>query len=179
MSPIHKKLSLVLALLSLLPSLPAFADTFPNGPAPMVSEPRRWGLGIQIGAPTGLTLKRYLGRDAIDFYVGGVYGPGLRVGADYLFGLAQLADSPSVNLDLYVGVGPFVGLLRGPCAGVSSWPGTCDGDGYLGGRVPIGLELVSKRAPFSLGLELAPAFAVAPNRAGVLLDVNLAARVLF
>ena len=145
------------------------------------SDAPRWGLGMMLGEPTGITLKRYLGgRHAFDVYLGGAYGPGVRVGFDYLWGIARLlSDRSAADLNFYLGVGPFVGVLRGPCGGIDNWRYQCDGDLYAGGRMPIGLELKFRTAPFSLGLEVAPGLAFAPGRAGYIVDASLVARVLF
>lgn len=81
-----------------------------------VAEPDRWSAGLMIGDPFGITFKRYLGRDAVDLDLGVAYGPGLRFGADYLWGLAQLAPgSSALGLVLYLGAGPFIGALERPC----------------------------------------------------------------
>ena len=175
-----KLLALPALLLSLLVTAPARADviivTTPDGGY----EPARWGLGLRLGEPTGFTVKRYLGgRNAWDFNLDAVYGPGLRVGVDYLWGLAQLlVDRSSLDLNVYVGLGPFVGVLQGPCGGLDNWHRGCDGDVYFGGRVPIGIEALFRNVPFTLGLEVAPGIAVAPGRAGFLVDASLIVRIL-
>ncbi len=145
-----------------------------------VSEPARWALGVKIGEPTGVSVKRYLGgRNAFDANVDFVYGPGFRVGADYLWGLAQLlSDRSTADLNFYLGAGPFVGTLQGPCDGFGGWRRECNGDLYVGGRMPIGLEAVFKRVPVTIGLEVGPGLAFAPGRAGFLFDTSLLARVL-
>ncbi len=158
---------------------PAQADTLVIVETPSTTyRTPSWGIGLMLGEPTGLSIKRYLGRDALHLYLGGAYGPGLRVGVDYLFGLAQLHDGRNASVDLFVGVGGFAGALRGPCDGINNWQGTCNGDGYLGARMPIGLELRFRKAPISLGLEMAPGLAFAAGRSGLLVDADFALRVL-
>jgi hypothetical protein len=131
-----------------------------------------------IGDPTGFTFKRYIGgSDAFDIGLGAVYGPGLRFSADYLRDIARMASNPQVELDFYAGVGGLVGSLASPC-GPGFIDNRCNGDVYAGVRVPFGLELLFNRSPFTLGAEIAPGFAVAPGRAGFLLDFLLAGRVL-
>jgi hypothetical protein len=168
-----------LSLVSLAAVRPARADTLVivETPSNTYRAPS-WGIGLILGEPTGFSVKRYLGRDAVHVYLGGAYGPGLRVGFDYLFGLAQLHDGRSASLDLFVGLGAFAGALRGPCDGINNWQGTCNGDGYVGARMPIGLELRFRNAPISLGLEMAPGLAFATGRSGLLVDADLALRVL-
>ena len=143
-------------------------------------EPSRWALGLSLGEPTGISAKKYLGgRNAFDVNLDFVYGPGFRFGADYLWGLGQLLTDRSVmNLNVYLGAGPFIGTLRGPCGGFYNWQDTCSGDVYLGGRMPIGIEAVFRNAPVTLGLEVAPGLAFAPGRVGLLVDASLMLRVL-
>lgn len=145
-----------------------------------VSESPRWALGVTLGEPTGVSVKRYLGgKNAFDMNIDFVYGPGFRIGADYLWGLAQLlTDRSTADLNFYLGAGPFLGTLQGPCEGFGGWRRDCNGDLYAGGRMPIGLEAVFKRIPITLGLEVAPGIAFAPGRAGFLFDASLVARVL-
>ena len=89
---------------------PAQADTLVIVETPSTTyRTPSWGIGLMLGEPTGLSIKRYLGRDALHLYLGGAYGPGLRVGVDYLFGLAQLHDGRNASVDLFVGVGGFAG----------------------------------------------------------------------
>ncbi len=143
-----------------------------------VAEPQRWSAGLTIGDPFGLSLKRYMGRDAFDIDLGVAYGPGLRFGADYLWGLAQFTpDSSTLGLILYLGAGPFIGSLQRPC-GPFFGDRCAGGDLYLGGCVPFGLEMIFRRAPVAVGLEIAPAIAFARGESGFLLDALLTARVL-
>ncbi len=140
--------------------------------------PSRWGLGAMIGDPTAFSVKHWLGgTNAIDFALG--TGPGLRFHADYLFGLARLAQERSLNLDLYLGVGGIVGESRGRCGWVRDhhW---CHGDDdlFAGVRVPFGLDFVFRTAPIELGLELAPGAWIAPDVHVGLIDASLFVRVL-
>ena len=173
-------LKLLAPALLLCLSLSARADTVVVIDTAPVYQAPRWGIGLSLGEPTGITAKRYLGgRNAFDVYVGGAYGPGIRFGFDYLWGIAQLlSDRSSADLNFYLGVGPFVGVLRGPCAGLDNWRYDCNGDLYAGGRMPFGLELKFRTAPFTVGIEVAPGIAFAPGRAGFLFDASLIARVL-
>ena len=143
-----------------------------------VDRPARWGIGFTLGEPFGLSLKRYLrGANAIDFNAAFVNGPGLRFGIDWLWGLGRIERHRKFDIDVYMGVGPFVGAFSGPC---SPWFFTdrCNGEVYFGGRVPFGAELLLKEAPVSFGLELAPGLAFSLGRAGFLLDLMLVVRLL-
>ncbi|TMA19926.1 MAG: hypothetical protein E6J88_17800 [Deltaproteobacteria bacterium] len=146
-----------------------------SGLQPIERAPR-WGFGFMLGDPTGLTLKRYMGRNAFDAYLG-FWAPGLRFGADYLWNLGRLANSPKVELDIYAGGGGFAGALSGPCG-----PGfiTCGGGAaYVGARMPLGAELLLKEAPFTFGVEIAPGLAAGNFGLGFILDFLLIARILF
>jgi hypothetical protein len=136
-------------------------------------------LGLTIGDPFGISLKRYLGTaNAWDVYAAFAYGPGIRFGGDWLWNLGRLIAERKFELDLYAGVGPFIGALSDPC-GPGFINNRCNGDLYLGARVPLGVELLLREAPVTFGLELAPGIAFAPGRAGLLLDFLLAVRWLF
>jgi hypothetical protein len=71
---------------------------------------KTFGLGIMIGAPTGLSGKYYLGPDtALDFGLGwvGGYGNhrGVHVHADFLWHPISLVSADAFELPLYLGVG--------------------------------------------------------------------------
>jgi hypothetical protein len=163
--------SLLLAFLVAAPVMAAPA----RGAIEPISRGDRWAFGVMLGDPTGLTLKRYLGRNAFDAYLG-FWAPGLRLGADFLWNLGRLVRSPKVDMDLYVGAGAFGGALSGPCGpGFISCGG---GEGYVGGRMPFGAELILKEAPVTFGAEIAPGIAAGNFGAGFILDFLLIARVL-
>ena len=168
----------LLVIAALLASAPAFAREsqmpLASGLQP-VHRPDRWALGVMLGDPTGFTVKRYLGRNAFDAYLG-FWAPGLRFGGDYLVDLGRMVNSPKVDLDIYVGGGAFAGVLQGPCG-----PGfiACGGgEGYIGGRMPLGAELLLKEAPVTFGAEVAPGLAAGRFGLGFILDFALIARVL-
>lgn len=144
-----------------------------------VSEPARWALGFMLGAPTGLTVKRYLGgANALDLGLGFALGPGFRIHADHLWGLARIpTESANVSLNLYAGVGPMLGAFSGTCGFISS--ARCGGGlAYAGFRVPFGLDAVFRRTPFALAVELAPGFAATSAGVGGTFDLFIAGRFL-
>jgi hypothetical protein len=166
-----------LACALVLAGTPAFAQRAPSD---------RWALGVTIGDPFGVSLKRYNGprrgppggnNTAWDAYAAFAYGPGVRFGGDWLWNLARLATEPEFAVDAYAGVGPFVGAFSGPC-GPGFIDNRCNGDVYFGARVPLGVEMLLRKAPITFGLELAPGVGFAPGRAGMLLDFLLAVRWL-
>jgi hypothetical protein len=82
-------------------------------PARSAAQPARdFGLGIIIGAPTGVSGKGFLSPEyAIDGAVGFglIGGDHLRIHADFLWHL-PIKQWPSAALDLYLGVGPALGF---------------------------------------------------------------------
>lgn len=144
-----------------------------------VNEPGIWSIGADLGEPSGLTAKKWLGgSDALDFNVD-FFAPGVRFSGDYLFGLAQLLrDRSTLNLDVYVGVGPMLGILNGAC-GWNTFQNYCgNNELYVGARVPLGIEAVFKNAPVAVGLQLAPGLAVASNGPNGVFDFVLTLRLL-
>lgn len=164
--------ALVLAA-ALVASAPAFARGDRLEP---VTYRDRFALGFLLGEPFGLSLKHYQGRNAWDAYVG-FYSPGLRFGGDWLWNLGRIEHQAKFDLDLYAGVGPFVGTFTGPC-GPGFWRYSCNGDAYLGARVPFGIEMLLKEAPLTFGLEIAPGLGIASGGAGLLLDAAFIFRFL-
>ena len=167
---------LLVALLSVAPAFARDSRPLQSGLDP-VDRPARFALGFMLGDPFGLSLKRYLGRNAWDAYVAFAYAPGLRFGGDWLWNLGRLERHPKFDLDIYLGVGPFIGAFQGPC-GPGFFVDRCNGDLYLGGRVPLGIELLLKEVPLTFGLEVAPGIAFAAGRGGLLLDFLFLVRLL-
>jgi hypothetical protein len=138
-----------------------------------------WGFGFTLGDPFGLSLKHYLGgSQAWDLYAAFAYGPGIRFGGDWIWTLGRAVKARQFDVDVYAGVGPFVGTFQGPC-GPGFITDRCNGDAYFGGRVPFGAEMLFREAPVSVGVEVAPGIAFAASREGLLLDFLLAFRYLF
>lgn len=143
----------------------------PAAQAEPVSQPAGLALGVSLGLPTGFSMKQWFGgANAWDLGVG--VGPGLRVHADFLFGIAQvLSDKTDLTLDLYIGVGPILGVTSVWC-GHAIGPNDKCGDGrvYAGARVPFGIDFRLARAPVEFGLEVAPGIWLAPSFVSGLLD---------
>jgi len=71
---------------------------------------KTFGLGLELGAPTGLVGKYFLSPDrALDFGIGDLYTyfnrSGLHIYGDYLFHPVSFVSAPAFELPLYVGVG--------------------------------------------------------------------------
>ncbi len=150
-------LSLTVLMLLTLPIMPVLAQskinpksrTFVN---PMVDDnpidrTGKWGVGLILGDPSGLTLKYWQNEDrAFDFSIGSQLGDGgLGINADYLFHLRPFQEAPEAPV--YVGGGLFLG-------GSSSSFST-------GARAVFGITYLFED-PFDIFFELAPKFYVAP-----------------
>jgi hypothetical protein len=122
---------------------------------------KTFGLGIMLGAPTGLSGKYFLSSDtALDFGIGTIYGyrhrRGIHLHVDYLWHPLSLASVDAFELPLYFGIGGR--LLHGDrCYRYER--GFCD---YyyrdytaLGVRGPIGIAFDFNNVPIDIFAELA------------------------
>ncbi|HVK75098.1 MAG TPA: hypothetical protein VM734_17335 [Kofleriaceae bacterium] len=115
---------------------------------------KEFGLGLILGAPTGLSGKYFYSEDkAIDFAVGflGRYRgrDGLHVHVDHLWHPVSLVSDSAFELPLYVGVGGRFYSF--------DWD---DNDRYddgqvLGVRVPVGIAFDFNNVPLDIFVELA------------------------
>jgi hypothetical protein len=134
-------------------------------------EAGKFGLGLVLGDPSGLSGKLWLDREhAVDFalgtygyYLGQTYN-GVNLHADYLwhrYGVfGNRSTEVGTRMPLYLGVG-----------GVLSSPGT------LGARGVVGVTYIFEQ-PFDVFLELAPTLLLAPD-VGVGIDAGLGGRFYF
>lgn len=130
---------------------------------------RPFGIGLQLGFPTALTLKYFLMSDqalsgGIGVGSGWVFDPGLSLHLDYVWHPSMLASAAAFNLSWYVGIGGWATLFayyaRGPYVPGYRWYGPSNV--WLGARVPIGVNLALREVPFELYVEAAPAILVFP-----------------
>ena len=133
------------------------------------AQDRKFGLGIVLGQPTGLSVKRWMGNNtAIDGALAWSFGSSgyqdaLYVHADYLFHNFNLIKAEKGRLPVYYGIGASVVLANDIRAGV---------------RVPVGLEYLFANAPFDIFLEVVPVLVVVPGTSfGV--NAGLGARYFF
>lgn len=180
-----RRLVVTALVFSSLLSLTSFAASARDSRLPLSNTPQpiereaRWSVGVLVGEPFGLALKRYLpGANAWDVELALAYGPGFRLGADYLWGLGRLEQHAKFDFDAYLGAGAFAGVLQGPC-GFGFFRDRCGSGGYVGARMPVGVELLLKEAPLIIGVEVAPGVAVGSSDARFLLDVIVAVRGSF
>ena len=121
------------------------------------------GIGIIIGEPTGLSLKKWIGNDrAIDAGIAWSFSENesLHLHADYLFHRFDLLSGPDVKgrLPLYFGLGARIKLKAG-----DNGRGRNEDDALVGVRVPLGISYLLADAPIDLFAEVVPILDIAPN----------------
>ena len=132
---------------------------------------RNFGLGVALGNPLSFTGKYHLSdNDAIDFHIGKYHAYGSRLwrsslflGGDYLFTLWNFLETDAVSIPFYAG--PGLGLAFDTRSDRHCYR---DGRGYycdgyefgFGPRLPVGVMLQFEKAPFELGLEMAPSMMI-------------------
>jgi Protein of unknown function (DUF3996) len=113
----------------------------------------KFGLGLELGAPTGINGKVFLSDDrALNFGVGGQYyvydREGLHLYMDYLFHPFVLTTNEDFQLPFFVGIGARIWDFRDRGNGR-------DDDGFaLGVRVPIGLAFDFNKVPLDVFVQL-------------------------
>lgn len=132
-----------------------------------IGNTRRFGLGVMIGSPSGISAKLYLSpRHALDFGlgIGFLGGPGGSFHMDYLFHF-MLTEKPGFDLPLYIGIGGEVLFFWN-----DNYNRYYYGPGYypnagrvgVGVRVPIGIAFQLNRAPVDIFIEAAPGVGLFP-----------------
>jgi len=117
---------------------------------------KTFGLGLEFGAPFGLTGKYFLSQDrALQFGVGTLYHwrdrDGLNVYLDYLFHPVSLVSTPSFELPLYFGFGGRVWDVDDYSRGNERYRDTFG----LGLRVPVGIAFDFTKVPLDIFIQLA------------------------
>lgn len=108
-----------------------------------------FGIGIMIGEPTGLTIKKWMS-DNTAFDIGAAWSlsdanEALHLHSDFLLH-NWFEDNP--NLAFYYGIGTRTIL---------------DDDAKLGIRIPLGLNYVFEHGPFDVFVEAVPILDIAPD----------------
>lgn len=125
----------------------------------------RFGAGLMVGEPTGLSLKYWLNEDfAIDGGAGASFhnDNGLQLHSDLLWHKFGLIDSSHGRFAPYLGGG-----LRGKFE---------DGEDRFGLRFPVGITYMFDRNPIDVFFEVAPILDVTPSVRG---NFNIAAGARF
>jgi hypothetical protein len=127
---------------------------------------RDFGLGAILGSPTGISGKYNLDNErAIDGTIS--YGSHeLVLYGDYLKhypGLFGKQNEFIASLRPYVGVGPMFVFSDGDKDHSHKYTDDDDDSFAFGGRIPLGVEWLSKEIPLGVSLELAPGITVLPG----------------
>lgn len=121
--------------------------------------PNGLGLGVILGEPTGLSVKKWLGgKTAIDGAAAWAFSghSSFQVHGDYLYHVYHVLNVSGIHgrLPFYYGIG---GRLK--------FHDERDGntDTRVGVRIPLGLTYLHEGAPFDLFVEIVPVLDVAPS----------------
>jgi hypothetical protein len=166
---------LFLAALSTFPSLAHASDKSTDLTLP----PGSVGIGVIVGAPTGIDAKIRLDKSSsIDAAVGLGFYAGLDAFADYLYEGGDFwkatgedaEDSAGAHLAWYIGAG----------GRFFSWRNSHDHGVYeIGARVPVGIELgFETLKPLELFFEVAPGVVIVEHP-GVSVDADVGVRWFF
>lgn len=119
-------------------------------PAAAPAQERGFGAGVIIGEPTGLSFKKWIGKDtAVDGAAAWSFSNGsFHVHADYLVHNFSLFEVKRGQLGLYYGLGGRVNT---------------EAELRIGFRVPVGLSYLVEGAPIDIFFEVAPLFDLAPS----------------
>ncbi len=118
---------------------------------------KTFGLGLELGEPTGLNGKVFVSDStAIDFGVGWIYrhyyyGDGVHLYGDVLFHPVSLASTESLELPFYVGVGLRLWDFDFCAGNVCTYGGSA-----VGVRVPLGLAFDFNNVPLDIFVQLVP-----------------------
>ena len=118
---------------------------------------KTFGLGVEIGEPTGLNGKYFFSeKGALDFGIGWIYrhyyyGDGVNLYVDLLYHPVSLVSASAFELPFYIG------------GGLRYWNfdychmGVCDYDGSAFGiRIPFGISFVFNDVPLDIFLQIVP-----------------------
>lgn len=150
------------------------ADARPRPRAKKFSANKNFGLGLMLGAPTGLSGKYYLSADtALDFGVG-VFRrwrerDGTAFHVDLLWHPAVLINARPFVIPLYFGIG----------ARVFDYNDDVYDDFALGLRLPVGVMLDFNRTPLDIFFEAAFVFDFYDDSRGREADLNGAVGVRY
>jgi len=149
----------LLATLAVALTLAGAAGTADARPRPRQGKSfeanKSFGLGLEFGAPFGLTGKYFLSQNtALQFGAGSIYHyrdrEGLHLYVDHLWHPVSLASTPAFELPLYIGVGARIWAF-------DHYRGPYDGDDALalGLRVPVGIAFDFNNVPLDIFVQLA------------------------
>ncbi len=166
----HKNcICFVLLLLLIATAAPTANAQGPKG--------RDFGFGLNLGDPTGITIKYWFSREnALVASLGNSYFGALRINVDYLW---HFDAFNSRVVDLYAGIGGVLGFGEGH--GVlyhhkkDVYYYREDDDTGIGIRAVLGLNIIPKNSPLEIFIEFGPLVGLVP-KTGSSLDVSAGIR---
>lgn len=117
------------------------------------SEGGKYGLGIILGEPTGITDKYFFNEEsAIDFGAGWQISDtkNFQIYGDYLYHLNYILDVSEGTFPLFFGAGLRYVIRE-------------EDDDKLGIRLPVGLEYIVQNLPIRIFVELVPVLELTPD----------------
>ena len=120
----------------------------------------RIGLGLELGAPTGINGKYFLGGTvAVQGGIGVIrqwyrYEDALHAHAELVWHPVLLHRGRGVEIPLHLGVGARLLDQEGYCWDGNDWF-RCDNDTHIGVRAPVGVSFLLQRVPMDIFIELA------------------------
>lgn len=121
------------------------------------------GLGVILGEPTGISVKKWLGVDtAIDAAAAWSFSENdsFQLHADYLIHNFSVLQTGTIGgkLPVYFGVGARIKLENN-----DNWQGRNNNDTLLGIRIPFGISYLFAKAPVDIFAEIVPVLDVIPD----------------
>ncbi len=183
----HSKTRLFAMLCASVVALGALAEAADARPRPAGRTKARrfeankgFGLGLMLGAPSGLSGKYYYAADkAFDFGLGaiGYYRgrDGLHIHFDHLWHPLSFASTPAFELPLYIGVGARLFNFDDDRV-EDEFDGTA-----VGVRVPVGVAFDFNNQPLDIFIEFVPVldFINYRNDDDVDFDINVAVGIRY
>jgi hypothetical protein len=133
-----------------------------------------FGLGIIVGSPTGLSIKKWLGNNAVDA-AAGWSSDAFHLHVDYLFHNSSLTRS---NVPIHFGIGGRLKFQDEDKDKRHHDDDDDEGGNRLGLRIPLGINYLFARHPFDIFAEVAPVLDLVPET-DLSLDAGVGVRFYF
>ncbi len=150
----RKQLFMILTIISFSSLfIPSAAQNSPNG--------KKFGFGIIVGDPTGLTLKIWTSKpNAFAFSLGKSYFGSPRIGMDYLWHFDAFNSDVA---KLYAGPGGVIGIGEGTGFYYKDKYKRTGNDLGLGVRGVFGVNVIPERTPLEIFFEVGALVALTPD----------------
>lgn len=128
-----------------------------------VKQREGFGVGVIVGEPTGLSVKKWINEtQAIDAGLGWSFSENnsFHIHADFLVQLTDLQQAPEARgeLPLYIGIGGRIKMRED-----NNGKGRNDHDDLIGIRVPVGICYLFEDAPVEVFGEIVPVLDFVPD----------------